>query len=134
MVNPPFRFEPPNRVQLLAVMVLAITMTVIVVWPRPRQIARCPFHGVTMEKRDVPIRYGLFRYPPQERDYMHVRESSFPFCDDAAMGGCVVRPQSPTSVTVRVCPACNAARTAWRSARGLEPGPDSAPPGRPNRL
>ena len=43
-----------------------------------------------MQEGSVPIRYGLVRFSDSGLQYLTARDSLFPNCDDAVLGGCVV--------------------------------------------
>src|SRR4051812_9894383 len=105
-----FRLRSLLRFRLRSLMIVVIPMIGIGVWAHG-PLATCSVHGSIMWRRIVPINYGLYRPSPAERQYLAVRKSLFPNCDDAVLGGCVVG--SPIT-SKDVCFACNAARNAWR--------------------
>jgi hypothetical protein len=95
-----FRLRP-----LMLLGVLAVGMTY-------RVPPKCPVHGTVMRRGSVPIVYGLVMFTASGLLYNEARTSLFPNCDDAVLGGCVVRSKQTSSNNV--CRTCNATRDAWR--------------------
>jgi hypothetical protein len=75
--------------------------------------SRCPLHGRPLVRRRVPVAYGLIQEPPGYRDACR---ASFPHADAPSPGGCALDEGSPRWAWALVCPACCAARDAWRAA------------------
>jgi hypothetical protein len=61
----------------------------------------CPVHELPLESEEVPIVYGLVRFPP---GYVQAREERFPFANEVAYGGCCVGPEE--RATVLLCEGC----------------------------
>jgi hypothetical protein len=110
MVPLSFRLRSLLRFRLRSLMIVVIPMIGIGVWAHG-PLAICSVHGTIMWRRTVPINYGLYRPSPAQWQYREARESLFPNCDDAVLGGsCVGQP----TMSKDICLACNAARNAWR--------------------
>jgi hypothetical protein len=119
----------PLRFRLRSLMILVLPAVGIGVWtyrtlPIPtaaigaftyRTLPKCPVHGTVMVEGSVPIRYGLVRFSDSGLQYMTARNSLFPNCDDAVLGGCVVG--AAQTKPKNVCGTCNATRAAWRLAQ-----------------
>lgn len=73
----------------------------------------CGVHQVPMDKRVVPIRYGLMR--PGEKDAARERAAklAFPHATEWLGGGCVIERDSPKQVKIYICPSCEDARRQW---------------------
>ena len=63
----------------------------------------CSLHHITMEKRQVEIRYGMPPPPPAAEAYCI---EHFPNHRDYAVGGCVVSDDSPKSAVIYICQKC----------------------------
>ena len=74
----------------------------------------CPVHGVPLEMRSVPIRYGLPADPP--KDYWEIHERLFPLGDEFVSGGCDV--EEKRREVVSFCEVCHAANIAWNLEHG----------------
>lgn len=74
----------------------------------------CELHKCRMERREVPITYGLIRVqrglPTLEQE-----KELFPHRRDHVLGGCIVMPGKKTE-TMYICPECRIAYDAWRKA------------------
>jgi hypothetical protein len=71
----------------------------------------CEVHGVKMEKKKVPIEYGIVGQEPGVPP--NVREKQFPHALEKVFGGCVVRPEKETEIWI--CPSCQSAERDWKS-------------------
>lgn len=76
----------------------------------------CEKHAIEMQKRVVPIVYGL----PRESEFeeMRVKPEAFPNGCTYIIGGCVVGDEN--KATVYICPRCEETRTEWIKAKGYE--------------
>jgi hypothetical protein len=101
----------PFRFRLRSLMILVIPTVGIGAWTY-RLLPKCPVHGTIMWRGSVPINYGLIRFGASGLQYMEARASLFPNCDDAELGGCVVRAER--TMPKNICRTCNATRDAWR--------------------
>jgi hypothetical protein len=108
----------PMRFRLRTLMILLIPAAGVGAWAY-RLLPKCPVHGTVMWRKDVPMKYGLFRSGPSDLQYFQARSSQFPNCDGAVLGGCVV--MEPT-MSKDICRTCNATRDAWRLAQ-TKPAP-----------
>ncbi len=81
---------------------------------------RCSLHGKPMERRRVPIHYGL---PISE--FLQAYET-FPHAA-FVLGGCVIMDDSPTTEPAYVCAGCDAAYQAWTPLRPASPPAPPAP-------
>lgn len=73
--------------------------------------AICRVHQKKMERKEVPIIYGLVGRRPG--DPSHEEETKlFPFRREVAHGGCIVMPGRDKEM-VFVCPGCQAAHAEW---------------------
>jgi hypothetical protein len=74
----------------------------------------CELHKCRMERREIPITYGLIRVqkglPTLEQE-----RTLFPHRRDYVLGGCIVMPGKKTE-TMYVCPECRTAYEDWRKA------------------
>lgn len=77
----------------------------------------CRVHQVALLEEQVPVRYGLFRFPA---DYLRAQEEQFPNAYSFVLGGCRVSPANPTTRKVSYCPECRAAEKAWHEAHPSE--------------
>jgi hypothetical protein len=101
----------PIRFRLRSLMIFVIPAVGIGAWTY-RVLPKCPVHGTVMWRGSVPINYGIFSFAPATHKYMKVRDSLFPNCDDAVLGGSAVGPDE--TLSKNICRTCNATRVAWR--------------------
>ena len=73
----------------------------------------CPVHDLPLKAEEVPVVYGLVRFPP---GYVEARDERFPFANEVAFGGCCVGPEERAAVLF--CEGCRRESRAWRGAEG----------------
>jgi hypothetical protein len=74
----------------------------------------CEVHQIKMERKKVPILYGLFRESPGE-PAAQVNHELFPHRHDVVLGGCVVERDSPKTDRIYVCRQCRDAYARWKA-------------------
>jgi hypothetical protein len=74
----------------------------------------CSVHHVSLLHEEVPVRYGLIRFPP---DYLQAKKTHFPNAYSFVLGGCLVSPTNPMARKMSYCPKCREAENAWHEAR-----------------
>ena len=82
--------------------------------PRPavaERSVRCRVHGAELKSMLVCIEYGLPICDDRLEAYLTAEEASYPHCDDAIWGGCMVGTDKED--LKEVCQKCNAARDKW---------------------
>jgi hypothetical protein len=72
---------------------------------------RCELHDTPLERRQIPIGYGLPSYDPA----WDVQKDLFPNARSYALGGCVIDSDAPAVKTAWVCDTCLEAERQWRS-------------------
>ncbi len=71
----------------------------------------CNVHHIAMEKKRVPIAWGLFDYDPA---YSSAEIRHFPNAREYIMGGCEVdEKRADERVSIYVCPVCQRAKADW---------------------
>lgn len=75
----------------------------------------CELHHVHMEKKKVPIYYGMLARTDYGVAYHSARTNLFLHTDVGVEGGCIVDSNSPTQVLIYVCPQCQLARSHWEA-------------------
>lgn len=74
----------------------------------------CEVHQRRMERKRVPIRYGLFisdsTWPSADTE-----RTRFPHYREFVPGGCVRGPRSPKSERLFVCDECKASHSQWKA-------------------
>ena len=83
--------------------------------PSVERRVRCRVHGSEIKTILVPVEYGLPLVDDRRAAYLAAAEASFPHCDDAIWGGCIV--QSNNEDLKEVCEGCNVARDRWLQRR-----------------
>ena len=71
----------------------------------------CEIHQIKMERKVVPVSYGLIRPGPGEPT-PDIEREFFPHWHESAVGGCVPGPEKTTEVNV--CALCKAAYSEWK--------------------
>jgi hypothetical protein len=74
-------------------------------------VETCEIHHVKMERKVVPVYYGLIRPGPGEPT-PDLEGQFFPHRHERALGGCIPGPEKTTEV--QVCAACKAAYLEWK--------------------
>lgn len=78
----------------------------------------CNIHNCIMEKKQIPIMYGLPIGPIV--GYTKEREISFSNCDDKLLGGCCISDENLNFELLYVCNYCNQARDEWKNKHKSE--------------
>lgn len=73
----------------------------------------CTVHRVPLQKKKVPISYGLPMWSNYDRQMMEEAARSFPHSTVQAEGGCIVMKNAPKQVAVWQCPNCLQAKAEW---------------------
>ncbi len=76
----------------------------------------CEIHHTVMQKKTVPISYGMPVYPEDIVALLKAQQKSFPNALDYVEGGCVVSNDSPTTAEIWECADCRAAKNKWLAA------------------
>jgi len=74
----------------------------------------CELHHCRMERKEVPITYGLIRLQ-KGLPTLDEEKALFPHRRDYVLGGCIVMPGKKTE-TMYICPECRNAYDQWRKA------------------
>lgn len=74
----------------------------------------CEVHHCKMERKEVPISYGLIRLQ-KPLPTLEDEKALFPHRREYVMGGCIVMPGKKTE-TMYVCPQCKSAFVEWEKA------------------
>jgi len=74
----------------------------------------CGLHHCRMERREIPITYGLIRLQ-KGLPTLEEEKALFPHRRDYVLGGCIVMPGKKTE-TMYICPECRTAYEAWQKA------------------
>jgi hypothetical protein len=77
----------------------------------------CPVHRVAMERKLVPISYGI---PMSSRENLRAQENQFPYSGVAFRGCSVI--QGEPSTRDWVCPACVAHKKQWEQQNQTKTG------------
>lgn len=73
----------------------------------------CEVHQVPLQKKKVPIFYGMPMWSDYDRKMTEASSRSFPYSTVHAEGGCVVMKNAPKETTVWQCPNCLQAKAEW---------------------
>ncbi len=71
---------------------------------------RCDVHGEDLVQEEVPILYGLPRFPC---GYEEALMEEFPHAGTLVLGGCCVDGRQPTATRYWLCRSCREAEKAW---------------------
>jgi len=108
------------RSKRISILAASLLMSVLFVCAHSRQIQelevekRCRIHGITLEKGEAPISYGM---PVVDNVYEKARLKKFPNANSRIEGGCEVSADSPKIQSVFFCPQCRVAESEWAVKR-----------------
>lgn len=73
----------------------------------------CAVHQVPLQKKKVPISYGMPMWSDYDTKMTQEATRSFPHSAVQAEGGCVVMKDAPKQIEVWQCPNCLLAKSEW---------------------
>ncbi len=79
--------------------------------PQVVETRKCEVHGEVLVEEDVPIIYGLPRFP---WGYEEALTEEFPHSGTRVLGGCCVRDEEPKVTRYWLCRSCRKAEKKWR--------------------